>query len=26
MAWHEFGHAWGYIHGRPLDPVQSRGL
>lgn len=19
MAWHEFGHAWGYINGRPLD-------
>jgi RHS repeat-associated protein len=19
MEWHEFGHAWGYINGRPLD-------
>jgi hypothetical protein len=19
MAWHEFGHAWGHINGRPAD-------
>lgn len=26
MAWHEFGHAWGYINGRPLDRTNPEAL
>jgi hypothetical protein len=26
MAWHEFGHAWGNINGRPLDRTNPESL